>query len=246
VSLDRLRAEWETLADVDPLWAILSDPERRGGKWTPEEFFAEGEEEVELMLAGAREVGGPPAWGRALDFGCGAGRLTRALGERFEACVGVDIAEGMVDLARRLNADRRNLEFLVNTRSDLSLLEPAGFDLVYSSLVLQHQPSREVALGYVREFLRVARPGGLVVFQLPTWLSPLGKFQLKRRTYGLLTRAGIKPDVVLGRANVSPMHMIAVPERKVRALVESAGASVLRVEAEVAAAARYYVRAAAA
>ena len=40
---------------------------------------------------------------RALDFGCGVGRLTRALGTRFESALGVDISAGMIEQARRLN-----------------------------------------------------------------------------------------------------------------------------------------------
>ena len=51
--LERHKQEWEELADVDPLWAILASPEGRGGNWDVEKFFAIGEAEIgELMDAG--------------------------------------------------------------------------------------------------------------------------------------------------------------------------------------------------
>ena len=110
---------------------------------------------------------------RALDFGCGVGRLSRPLAERFRECVALDISEGMVKLARELNEDRPNCRFLVNAAPDLGRLETESFDLVYSSLVLQHMPSVEVVEAYVSEFLRILRPEGLAVFQaLSTSRSP--------------------------------------------------------------------------
>ena len=34
-----LQSTWEDLAKQDPLWAILSVPAKKGGKWNLEEFF---------------------------------------------------------------------------------------------------------------------------------------------------------------------------------------------------------------
>ena len=38
--LDRLRRVWERLGGDDPLWAVLSDSRKRGGRWDIDEFFA--------------------------------------------------------------------------------------------------------------------------------------------------------------------------------------------------------------
>ena len=65
-----------------------------------EEFFATGEAEFAHVSRVAETLGRPGRRGRALDFGCGVGRLTRALGERFESAIGVDISAGMVEQAR--------------------------------------------------------------------------------------------------------------------------------------------------
>lgn len=240
MTLEGQRRDWETLADTDPLWAVLTDPARKGGRWEPEEFFATGEAELAGVLATAADVGLPASGGAFLDFGCGAGRITRAASSRFERAVGVDIAEGMVETARRLNADRPGCEFVVNARRDLSLFEDGAFDLAYSTIVLQHQPTRELAAGYLRELVRVVRPGGGLVFQLPTETSPLHRLELSRRLYGLARRLGVSGEWLILRTPLTPMRMISLPEAEVRALLASAGAELLRVEPLGAAGARYF------
>ena len=57
-----------------------------------------------IMLA-ARGL--PRARALALDFGCGAGRLSRALAAHFEHVVGVDVSASMIETARALNRRRR-------------------------------------------------------------------------------------------------------------------------------------------
>jgi SAM-dependent methyltransferase len=104
--------------------------------------------------------------GTALDFGCGVGRLTRALSERFTLVYGVDAAASMVRHATEMNADRPNCRFLQNRTEDLSVLPVGELDFVLCELVLQHlRPP--VAMAYVAEFLGRLRPGGTVVFYLP-------------------------------------------------------------------------------
>src|SRR5688572_18225976 len=149
--LERHKREWEELASVDPLWAILTSADRRGGRWELAEFFDTGEAEISEVLKLADDLGEPVRRGRALDFGCGVGRLSRPLAERFRECVGLDISDGMVKLARELNEDRPNCRFVVNDTPDLEQFDSDSFDFVYSSLVLQHMPSAEMVEAYVGE-----------------------------------------------------------------------------------------------
>jgi SAM-dependent methyltransferase len=226
------------LAAEDPLWAVLTDPARRGGRWTPEEFLATGEEEIAAVLAEAEVLGLPERHGSALDFGCGGGRLTRALSFRFDEAVGVDISDEMVRVARRLNADRSNCVFVVNDAPDLGLFESGRFDFVYSTIVLQHVPGRALALRYVRELVRVLADGGLAVFQVPQRLALLRRLQLARRLYATGRRLGVPDRTLLARTPLTPMRMLALPERYVRTAVAGAGGAVLRVDAD---SGRYFV-----
>ena len=207
-----MQRDRDDLARVDPLWAILAEPTRKDGRWELEEFFERGRRDVESVLEVASDLGAPRLRERALDFGCGVGRLTRALAPEFDECYGVDISPEMIRLARELNADRANCRFVVNAAPDLSLFESDTFDFVIAFLVLQHlRGGEQAALGYVREFLRVTRPGGLVVFQLPASL-PFPSFQPRVRLYGLLRSVGLNADFLYRRAELDPMRMIAVPD----------------------------------
>ena len=198
-TLERHGRDWEELAAADPLWAILAGPDQRGGRWDTEKFFATGEQEIAELMELVTQVGGLERMGRALDFGCGVGRLTRALGARFDEAVGVDISEEMVRLAPELNSEVPGCSFVVNAKPDLSVFDASSFDLVYTTLVLQHLPRRELLRAYLSEFLRILRPGGLAVFQtlahlpLPLLLQPCrragGKVELveehPKRTDGI-------------------------------------------------------------
>ena len=165
--IDALKEHWEAYGRSDPLWAVLSEPGLQGNRWDLEEFLRRGEREVADYLAELEGNGVQVRYGRALDFGCGVGRLTQALGERFERCDGVDIAASMVEQARRLNRHGDRVAYHVNPASDLHLFPSETFDFVLSIIVLQHMEPR-YAKGYIAEFLRVLRPGGIAVFQLPT------------------------------------------------------------------------------
>jgi ubiquinone/menaquinone biosynthesis C-methylase UbiE len=164
-SLRTLQKNWEILAQEDPLWAICSDPQKRHSQWNEAEFFATGQQEVEKVLAHVRSLGlSPDASLPALDFGCGVGRLTRALGAHFSESWGVDISPTMIERAREFHRDYPRCRFLVNPTTRLNQLADSYFGFVYTSIVLQHIPPQH-ARKYLAELLRVLRPGGILVFQ---------------------------------------------------------------------------------
>jgi SAM-dependent methyltransferase len=231
VSLERHKEDWERLAEVDPLWAVLTAPEQKDGGWNTEAFFATGETEIAAVFSEIDRLGRAPGRVRALDFGCGVGRLTRALGSRFETAVGVDISEAMVEQARRLNEAFPACEFRVNTTADLRQFETGSFDFVYSSLVLQHLPSAAHVEAYVAEFFRLVGPDGLVVFGIPRHISFPYSLQPRRRAYGLLRRLGVSEEWMLRRTPLTPMRMTVVTEAAVRQLVGERGGTVLEAEA---------------
>jgi SAM-dependent methyltransferase len=230
--LRQLQEDWDYLSEVDPLWAILSDPVQRNGQWKLDAFLATGRREIDELMTRAQELNRPLYRGRALDFGCGVGRLTRALASYFGQCVGVDISEGMINRARAINSDIANLSFVHNTSPDLARFKDGSFDLVYSNIVLQHLPDREMASGYIQEFVRVLAPGGLLTFQLPSHIPLRHRLQLRRRLYALVRRAGVQSDRVIRRLRLHPIRMISIAEPTVIGLIKGAGGSVLEVVAD--------------
>ena len=163
----RLRRHWDRLGRRDPLWAALTHPDKTSGGWDREVFFQSGIDEIATVLARARTVGLTVAPRRALDFGCGAGRLTQALAAVFDRVDGVDISPAMLEAARAFNRYPERCHYHLNPAPDLSLFGDATFSFAYSTLALQHMEPRYSRV-YIEEMLRVAASGALVVFQLPS------------------------------------------------------------------------------
>jgi SAM-dependent methyltransferase len=221
------KQNWEDLAATDPFWAILSDPTKKNGKWPLREFLDKGEQEISVALS--RVPAFPHERNRALDFGCGVGRLTRAMSTRFHHCVGVDISEQMVAKARELNCDRDNCEFVVNTSEDLKLFPDGHFDFIYSTIVLQHLVHRSSILAYIREFCRLLNPGGLLIFQVPNYIAPIHRMQPVPRLYNLGRFLRIAPRVLMA-FHLHPIRMAYVPKQDVVDLVTKCGMKLIDLE----------------
>jgi ubiquinone/menaquinone biosynthesis C-methylase UbiE len=162
-AVQRAKASWEGLGKHDPLWAIVSVPDKQGNRWDVGEFFANGALEVQHALNALKAAGIALPEGRALDFGCGVGRLTQALALRFAEVDGVDISAPMIEQARGYSRHGERVRYHQSAAERLPFPD-ATFDFVFSKIVLQHV-ALDLQKAYVREFFRVVRPGGLVLFQ---------------------------------------------------------------------------------
>jgi SAM-dependent methyltransferase len=197
--LRKLTRDWDELAQLDPLWAIASDPRKQYGKWSVEDFFAGGRARVERWFQMAAASGIRIGEGTCLDFGCGVGRLTQALAARFDSCCGVDISPEMIMLARRYNRFGERCQYLLNQDQNLGMFGDGVFDCVLTTEVLQHMPPH-FALTYLEEFLRLLKPQGVLLFEVPTqmlvqdtralYLKTLPKFhwdRIRNKLRGIVT-----------------------------------------------------------
>jgi SAM-dependent methyltransferase len=210
VDIRGLQATWDALGSDDPLGVILGYPERRRD-WDADEFFRTGEAEIDATLARGERFELPERRERALDFGCGVGRLTQAMCRHFERADGVDIAPSMIAAADRLNRHGERCRYHLNESDSLTFLDSGSFDFVYSALVLQHM-APDLARRYLAELVRVLRPGGLLVVQVPSGRIPQAK--LPRNA----VLAAIRPVD-------TELELKAGTEAVVRARVRNAGAS---------------------
>lgn len=226
----RQQQDWDDLGTMDPLWAVLSARERKLGGWDEAEFFRTGQVVVEGLMASATRLGHPAARDHALDFGCGVGRLTRALAAHFQRCTGVDIAPAMIERAQALNAAYPGCDFQANPYPDLRLFPADHFDMICTLRVLQHLPDRAAIQVMLAEFVRTLRPGGLLVFQLLSAIPWRHRVQVRRRLYTGLRGAGVPARVLYERLGLSPIRMGFIPEEAVLALLEGQGARVLEVQ----------------
>jgi SAM-dependent methyltransferase len=225
----RRRREWDELGDADPFWAVLTRPENKFGGVDREAFFASGIETIDRVLATAQGLGLPVRRDAALDFGCGLGRLTRALAREFGRAHGVDVSRSLIAQAEELNRDVPNCDFQLLDRDDLGTIESGSIDLVCSFLVLQHQARRDAIRRYIGEFIRVLRDGGAAVFQIPTHIPWRNRIQPRRRLYWLLRRGGASPRVLYERLGLDPLRMLHMPRGEVFDAIERGGGSLLIV-----------------
>jgi SAM-dependent methyltransferase len=223
--IDPLHArDWEEMAAIDPLWAIMSAPEKRFGNWEINEFLRTGQEEISGLMRSAGELALPQQRRRAIDFGCGVGRLTRPLRDYFPECCGVDISRGMLQRARQLAPE---CEF--REANDLRSFPSQYADLIYSSLVLQHQPDKTHVADLIEDMVRVLAPGGLLVFQMPLHLPLRNRIQLRRRAYRLVRALGLSHTFAYERFKLNPIRMLSLSQRTVEEIVRGASGVVVSV-----------------
>jgi trans-aconitate methyltransferase len=99
-----------------------------------------------------------PARGeRAVDLGCGSGRWTGLLTDRYADVLGVDLAAPEVDMARAAHPGAR---FRVGDLRDVSPERDGRFDLVLSVNTIHHLRDHDRVLPHLRS---LAAPGGQVV-----------------------------------------------------------------------------------
>jgi 2-polyprenyl-3-methyl-5-hydroxy-6-metoxy-1,4-benzoquinol methylase len=154
----RLADTWEAWAKRDQQFAILSSPEVR--TWDRDRFMAHTwEADHALSLA---EKNGFRQRGRALDFGCGVGRLTQRLADCFEHVVGMDISPTMIEQARSLNRHGERCEYICGS---LDQLDDETFDFALAVYVIQHIPS-SLQAGTLRNLVRTLKGEGALVVNI--------------------------------------------------------------------------------
>jgi ubiquinone/menaquinone biosynthesis C-methylase UbiE len=127
----------------------------------------------------------------------------------------------MLAYARANSSSDGRVEYVLNECGDLARFSDNSFDFILSSITLQHIPARFIP-NYLRDFVRILAPGGVMVFQLPSESANT----LRGWIWRLLPKALIAS--ALRRKNRLPvaMQMNALPRHKVEALLTSAGARI--------------------
>jgi len=100
------------------------------------------------------------AGARVLDVGCGGGLLAEALAREGAKVTAIDLAPGMIDVAR-LHAIEQNvaLDYRVAAAETVAAAEPGAFDVVTCMEMLEHVPE---PAAMIRTLAALVRPGGTV------------------------------------------------------------------------------------
>ncbi len=105
----------------------------------------------------------------ALEFGCGPGRNIVKFNSKFQRIDGVDISSINLEKAK-VWAEHNQLanipHLFKNNGVDLAGIDSNSYDVVFSTICLQHICVHEIRVNLMTEFHRVLKSGGNLCFQM--------------------------------------------------------------------------------
>ena len=163
---------WNHLGNTDPYWSVLTqeDYKSQGVNEFLDQFYQSGKDDLTILLNSLdRNKIDYHGFQDCLEFGCGMGRVTRWLSERFPKVYGYDISQSHLRHAAAYfegaGIDNVHLNHIQKLSDICNLPE---VDLIFSIMVLQHNPPPIMVL-MIGEMVKSLRPGGVAFFQIPTY-----------------------------------------------------------------------------
>ncbi len=219
---------WEAFGAKDPYYGVLTKEAFRAdviGDGERRDFFDSGRQHVLNYLSRIESQIGPVRRERALDFGCGVGRLVfpLAMEAGFAHVDGVDVSTSMLTEACA-NAERMAVENVgfIASKDFFGPIDHSAdykfYSFIHSFIVLQHIPP---AKGYVifRGLLDRLEPGGVIALHFPYFRKVLSlrKFanyvrvrsRLLHSVGNLLQRRPLaEPPMQMNRYNINKLFLI--------------------------------------
>ncbi len=217
---EHIQAAWEHLGETEPYWSVLTSEKFLHANIQHssliEEFYGTGKnDEAQIIKTLERNGIDHTSFTSCLEYGCGVGRVTRWLAEYFSVVYGYDISRVHLQVAERYLAGNKNIRNVVlkQVKRVRDLEDLPRVDLIYSKIVLQHNPPPIIAF-VIRQFVRALNAKGVALFQVPTYR--LGyEFSLQKYLSNDATRR--------------EMEMHVLPQHKIFEIIRQGGGRVVEV-----------------
>jgi len=149
-----------TRGDYKTVWNSVSeeldDAKMAVTCYTDEEEYSRTAEQTVRALQSTVGIDGDDV---VLEIGAGIGRIGRALAPLCKCWIGTDVSENMLRHAAHRLSGLENVGLVVTSGWDLAPIASESVDVVYCTVVFMHLDEWD-RFRYVREGLRVLRPGG--------------------------------------------------------------------------------------
>jgi 2-polyprenyl-3-methyl-5-hydroxy-6-metoxy-1,4-benzoquinol methylase len=154
---------WEKWGKKDPYFGVITDEKYRSiniTEKTKSDFFESGAIHIEHVLSVCKkhfDFNFLPK--RALDFGCGVGRVLIPLSTIADEVVGLDVSDSMLQEADK-NCKEQRIENVKLLKSDDTMSRLEGeFNFIHSCIVLQHIPVARGKLILMRLIKHMSKGG---------------------------------------------------------------------------------------
>lgn len=225
--------DWEFFAREDPYWAAITHDRFRKNNFddfAKIDFFDSGEKYIDWVFQKIYlhfDKNYLPQ--KALDFGCGVGRLILPLARRVSFVVGVDVSEFMLEEAKK-NINNNNINHISLVKSDDQLSKLIGkFDFINSFIVFQHIP---IDRGYkiLSSLIEHLEDGGIGVIHFTYSKSVVNLTKTKKLSITYFIRIAKKLFRVLTRRATPIMQMNSYSLNLIFKILQEAGVHQIYVD----------------
>lgn len=194
---DDMREQWNSIAQINAFYGVDSIDEFEKSNIDENLFYKRGAETVERFLEEIK-LRNTVQMSMA-EIGCGLGRMSHCFADKFGKVYSFDVSDEMIRRATAKFREKKNLEFILGSGSDLKPLNSSSVDFVFSFIVLQHVLTADIVLNYIKETGRVLKKNGIAFLQFRTY-TPVkneNRFHLVKifpRPLRKLIKGIIKPE----------------------------------------------------
>jgi SAM-dependent methyltransferase len=139
----KLVNQWTSLGNSNPYWSVLSSDEYRGNLSGDnlEDFYNSGQEVLSRFhdILKTFEIDPNPSH-TILELGCGVGRITKSLAEKYNRVIALDVSPGNLEIARNKLKSFSNIEFIQLEDVESIVNMQTISDHMITVITLQHNP----------------------------------------------------------------------------------------------------------
>lgn len=176
--IKKLSEIWELKSKIQPYYSSINDNcylLENLNEENKKRFFDTGFDELNYILNILREAKIEIDIISCMEYGCGMGRVANSFCKKFFYTYAVDLSESYLNFAKEyINLDSTNNIDYIKISNKKNISDLPNVDLIYSVLVLQHNPPLISSL-IIEQFCKCLNPKGVAIFQIPTH-NPYYKF----------------------------------------------------------------------